>query len=340
VKKLVAALVVAGLSLGVGYRWLDHRLHEPYRGYLGDEQFVEIAAGAGASAISRQLVEAGVMRDLLTARAALWMSDSATRLKAGEYRFAEPMSPRDVFDKITRGDVHVVSVTFPEGLTIIEMATVFEARGMGSAADFVAAASDPALVRAFDPIAPDLEGYLFPDTYAVPRRASANTVVRMMVDRFVDVLSPEWRAEAGEHGWSIRQWTTLASIVEKETATPAERPMVAAVYRNRLRIGMGLQCDPTVIYALQKAGRYDGNLRRNDLQFDSPYNTYRYAGLPPGPIAAPGRDALAAVLAPADVTFLYFVSRNDGTHAFARSLGEHNRNVQTYQLRPRPSSRK
>ena len=126
---------------------------------------------------------------------------------------------------------------------------------------------------------------------------------------------------------------TLASIVEKETGTPEERPLVAAVYSNRLKIGMGLQCDPTVIYALERAGRYDGNLRRDDLQFDSPYNTYRYAGLPPGPIASPGRASLAAAASPATVPYLYFVSKNDGSHAFAATLDEHNRNVQQYQVR-------
>jgi UPF0755 protein len=131
---------------------------------------------------------------------------------------------------------------------------------------------------------------------------------------------------------TVRQLVTLASIVEKETAQPAERPEVAAVYANRLRIGMALQCDPTVIYALERVGRFDGNLRRDDLMFDSPYNTYRYAGLPPGPIASPGKASLEAAAHPADVNFLYFVSRNDGSHAFARTLDEHNRNVQQYQV--------
>ena len=139
--------------------------------------------------------------------------------------------------------------------------------------------------------------------------------------------------KADARGLTIRQLVTLASIVEKETANPDERPRVAAVYANRLRIGMALQCDPTVIYALERVGRYDGNLTREGLQFDSPYNTYRYPGLPPGPIASPGRASIAAAAAPADVPYLYFVSRNDGTHAFATTLDEHNRNVQQYQVK-------
>jgi len=146
------------------------------------------------------------------------------------------------------------------------------------------------------------------------------------------VLTPDLKAAALARGLSIRQLVTLASIVEKETGRPEERPLVAAVYENRLRIGMGLQCDPTVIYALQLAGLYNGNLRRDDLHFDSPYNTYRYAGLPPGPIASPGKASLEAAAHPSDVDYIYFVSRNDGTHEFARTLADHNRNVQKFQV--------
>jgi UPF0755 protein len=145
-------------------------------------------------------------------------------------------------------------------------------------------------------------------------------------------MTPELRAQATARGLSVRQLVTLASIVEKETGRPEERTLVAAVYANRLANGMGLQSDPTVIYALQRAGRYTGNLRRADLQFDSPYNTYRYSGLPPGPIAAPGKASLEAAARPADVDYLYFVSRNDGSHEFARTLAEHNRNVQKFQI--------
>jgi UPF0755 protein len=153
-----------------------------------------------------------------------------------------------------------------------------------------------------------------------------------MVERFHHVFTPEMTQAAEARGLTIRQAVTLASVVEKETARPEERPVIAAVYRNRLRIGMALGCDPTVIYALQRAGKYTGNLRREDLSFDSPYNTYRYAGLPPGPIAAPGKASLDAAVHPADADYLYFVSRNDGSHEFARTLEEHNRNVQRYQV--------
>jgi UPF0755 protein len=213
------------------------------------------------------------------------------------------------------------------------MAAIFEEKGFGPASEFIAAASKPGPIRALDPRAPDLEGYLFPDTYTLPRRTTAEELVARMVARFEKALTPETRQLAASRGLSVRELVTLASLVEKETARAEERPLVAAVYANRLKVGMGMQCDPTVIYALERAGRYTGNLTRADLQFDSPYNTYRYAGLPPGPIAAPGQASLEAAANPATVPYLYFVSRNDGSHAFATTLDEHNRNVQEYQVR-------
>jgi UPF0755 protein len=256
-------------------------------------------------------------------------------LKAGEYRFDRPATPLDVIGKIARGEVYVVSATFPEGLTIAEMSKIFETHGFGSGRAFSAAAAEPDVVAAVDPGAASVEGYLFPDTYLLPRRTDASRLVHAMIERFQKVLTPDLVAAAKLRGRSTRQLVTLASIVEKETARPDERPLVAAVYSNRLRIGMALQCDPTVIYALMRAGTYNGNLRRDDLAFDSPYNTYRYPGLPPGPIASPGKESIEAAAHPADVDFLFFVSRNDGSHEFARTLDEHNRNVQKYQVHRR-----
>jgi UPF0755 protein len=247
------------------------------------------------------------------------------------------MTAAEVVDKIARGDVYVRVITFREGLTVREMAALFESAGFGTAAEFMAASKNAALIRGLDPEARDLEGYLFPDTYALPRRTTAAELVERMVARFQKTMTPELQAQAAVRDLSIRGLVTLASLVEKETGKPEERTIVAGVYTNRLRIGMGLQCDPTVIYALMLAGRYDGNIRKGDLQIDSPYNTYRYAGLPPGPIAAPGEASLQAAANPADVPYLYFVSRNDGSHVFATTLDEHNRNVNEFQRRrPRP----
>jgi UPF0755 protein len=328
---LVLLILVVAAAGGAAYVE-NARVHAPFQGFTGSEQFVDIAPGSGTRAIGDRLVASGVVRDQTTFRVALWMSDNARRLKAGEYHFDHPMTPLDVLGKIARGEVYVVPLTFPEGHTIGEMAKIFEARGFGPAAAFVAAATDPSLVQNIDPAATDLEGYLFPDTYLLPRRTDAVRLVKMMVERFDKALTPELVDAARARGLSVRQLVTLASIVEKETGKGEERPMVAAVYSNRLRIGMLLQCDPTVIYALTRQGRYGGNIRRDDLAVDSPYNTYRVAGLPPGPIASPGKDSLAAAAHPADTDYLYFVSRNDGSHEFARTLEEHNRNVQKYQV--------
>jgi len=332
VRKFALFLLVIAIAAAAGAAVLYERTHALYRGYSGEEQFVDIPTGAGSRTIGDRLVAAGVIRDRLTYRAALWLSGQGRHLKAGEYRFDQSATPLEVIAKIARGDVYVVAITFREGLTIAEMANVFESHGLGTAATFKQAALDGSLVREFDPGARNLEGYLFPETYSVPRRTDATKLVRMMVDRFDHVLTPELRAAAAARGLNVRQFVTLASIVEKETGQPGERPLVAAVYENRLKIGMGLQCDPTVIYALQLAGRYNGNLRRDDLHFDSPYNTYRYPGLPPGPIASPGKASLEAAARPADVDYIYFVSRNDGTHEFATTLAEHNRNVQKFQV--------
>jgi UPF0755 protein len=332
-KKAAAVLFLVLLALGGTAVWVYLGVDRPYKGYTAGEQFVEIPPGAGSAAIGRRLAEAGVVSDASTFRLALWITGEGRRLQAGEYRFDHAMSPRQVADKIARGDVYVRPITFPEGLTIKQMASLYESKGFGTAASFTTAARNVALVSALDPGARDLEGYLFPDTYALPRSATADQLVTRMVEAFEKAFTPDLREHAGARGLTVRQLVTLASIVEKETGRSEERPLVAAVYSNRLKIGMGLQCDPTVIYALDRAGRYDGNLTRADLHFDSPYNTYRYAGLPPGPIASPGRASLAAAVAPADVPYLYFVSRNDGTHVFATTLDEHNRNVQQYQIR-------
>jgi UPF0755 protein len=326
---LVLLVIVAGAA---GAWFVFERVSAPYRGYGGVEQFVDLVPGDGTQVIGRKLVDAGVVRDRWVFRLALWRSNAARRLMAGEYRFDRPMTPLEVVEKLARGDVYLRAITFPEGLNITEMSRLFESHGFGPASDFVKAARRAELIHDLDPAARDLEGYLFPETYTLSRRAGAPELVRLMVARFHQVFSPDLGQAAASHGLSVRQAVTLASVVEKETARLEERPTVAGVYLERLRIGMALQCDPTVIFALQIAGRYRGNLTKDNLAFDSPYNTYRYRGLPPGPIAAPSRTSLEAAASPAATSYLYFVSRNDGSHEFARTLDEHNRNVFKYQV--------
>lgn len=327
---ILAIVVVVALAIGayvVNDLWT--RIHAPYKGYQTGELFLDIPQGASTGEIRRRLIDSRVVADDVTLRAALWWSGRSRALKAGEYRFDEPMTPLDVVEKIAKGDVYTKRLTFPEGLTIREMASVYETHGFGPAREFETAARNAALIKDLDPRATDLEGYLFPETYALARTTPATRIVELMVERFRAVH----KEVVGERaGLNTRELVTLASLVEKETAQHDERPIVAAVYRNRIRTGMGMQADPTVVYALMKAGRYNGNIRRTDLDFDSPYNTYKYSGLPPGPIASPGRASLEAALMPADVPYLYFVSRNDGTHVFAETLAQHNANVQKWQV--------
>jgi UPF0755 protein len=327
---LLVLLLVASATAGW---WGWQRLNTPHRGFSESEVFVDLPAGSSVSSIATRLAAAGVVPDAMTFRAAARIARTERRLQAGEYRFGEAESPMTVVRRLAAGDVFTHTLTFPEGRTMWEMAEIFGRSALGSAEEFEAAASDASLVAGLDPGALSLEGYLFPDTYALARNAGAAGTVRAMVDRFTAAVDPELRAAAQESGLTLREIVTLASLVEKETAAPEERPIVAGVYHNRLRIGMPLQADPTVIYAMILEGRWNGNITRQDLQIDSPYNTYRYRGLPPGPIASPGRASIEATIAPARVPYLYFVSRNDGTHVFASTLAEHNRNVAEWQVR-------
>jgi UPF0755 protein len=291
-----------------------------------------VAPGANADSIGRELHSLGLTRHPLLFRLLARVRGASGQLKAGDYSLAGPLSLEGILRVLVHGEVSRRTLTIPEGRTLDEIAAIVAGHGLDAAA-FRAAAADPTPVRDLDPQASDLEGYLFPDTYDVSLKPDAERLlVVRMTQRLREVLSPEL-ARVREQGLTVRQLLTLASIVELETARVEERPRIAAVFLNRLRKGMLLQTDPSVIYALKKAGRWDGNIRRDDLLRDSPYNTYRRAGLPPGPLGCPGREAILAVLAPAPTRDLYFVSRNDGTHEFNESLAEHNRAVDRYQRR-------
>jgi UPF0755 protein len=289
-----------------------------------------VEPGMGVGRIGEQLHHMGLVRRPELFRAVVMARGVAGQLKAGEYALSGRVTLDGIVDKLARGDVVRRVVTFPEGSDIEAMAQLVLVQGIAPAA-FREAARNVSLVADLDPEARDLEGYLFPDTYDVTRRPDAAAVlVRRMVQRFRDVIAPELPALKAE-GRKVRDVVTLASVVELETALPQERPRVAAVFRNRLNKGIPLATDPTIIYALRQAGRWDGNIRRADLDIDSPYNTYRNAGLPPGPIASPGRASLLAALHPAASDELYFVSRNDGSHHFSRTFAEHQRAVSYYQ---------
>ncbi len=288
--------------------------------------FVLLRPGWSTRHIARTLQQQGVIRSS-TAFLMLDYLKGIRTLKAGEYKFDQPASAMEVWRRLTSGDVYTRTLVVPEGLNMYDIAAAVEQAGLGPASDFlIAAKNDLFLLRDIDPTAKSLEGYLFPDSYNFTRIDSAHDIAAAMVHRF--------RKQAQQIGLlgqpDIHRVVTMASIVEKETADPNERPLVAGVYYNRLARNMALSADPSVIYAALLAGRYRGTIYESDLQFDSPYNTYRYAGLPPGPIANPGVASLQAALHPAHTDFLYFVSDNNGHHRFARDLEEHGRNVAAY----------
>jgi UPF0755 protein len=344
----VLALLLAVAAAGAAvYGWW---VILPYQGYPGTEKLVEVAPGTGAARILEQLGREGVLSSPLIARAYLVYVLRNPPLQAGEYRFAGPMTFPEVLRKLVRGDVVSRSVTVVEGFSMEEIADQLAQAGAGRREVFLEQMRSPALIADLDPAAPDLEGYLYPETYRFRLGTSEAEIVATLVktfrSRFERQVRPLLAGGAGGTGpaggvaagasgklATVREVVTLASIVEKEARASSERPIIAGVYRNRVLRHMALDADPTVIFALRRLGRWDGSIHHDDLRLDSPYNTYRYAGLPPGPICSPGLPSLQAAARPADVPHLYFVSRNDGTHVFATTLEEQNRNVDIWQRR-------
>jgi len=251
-------------------------------------------------------------------------------LKAGEYLFERPADTRRIFDRLVHGDVYYREVVVPEGFTIFDIARAVQNAGLGSEEDFLkAATADTALISDLNPHAKSLEGYLFPATYEFTRTQSADDMVAGMVREFRQVAH-EIGLPVGGEGNDGQRVVTMASIIEKETAVAEERPLVASVYYNRMGKKMAMQADPSVIYAEMLQGSYQGALHHADLRDDSPYNTYRHAGLPPGPIGNPGKSSLEAAMHPAETDYFYFVSDGNGHHRFAQDLEEHNKNVAAY----------
>ena len=314
--KLVA-LVVIVVAL-----WLAWALLLPEQ--PSEAKFLMLKPGWSTKHIATELQANGVIHSWRAFLLYHYVAKPKT-LKAGEYKFDSAESALQVHARLMRGDVYVHSVTIPEGFNMFDIASAIDAAGLGSKQEFLdQAQKQTALIRDLDPEAKSLEGYLFPDTYGFTRTQTTEDIVAAMVKRF--------RQEAKQIGLSsdVHRTVTLASIVEKETAAPDERPLVAGVYLNRLQKNMALDADPSVIYAAQLAGRYQGTIHQSDLQYDSAYNTYKNAGLPPGPIANPGKASLQAAMNPTKSDFLYFVSDANGHHRFARTLDEHSHNVALY----------
>lgn len=269
---------------------------------------------------------------LIKSRSAfVWLGksqDAERKVRPGEYELHAAMPPAEILAKLMAGRVVLHSVTIPEGYTMAQIADVVAQQRITDREEFLKLARDKAFIASLGISAATLEGYLFPDTYRFPRPTPAKDVIRTMVEQLNQVFTPAWQARASDIHLSRHEVLTLASVIEKETGAGEERPQIAAVFHNRLKKRIPLQSDPTVIYGLPT---FDGNLHKKDLSHPSPYNTYRWPGLPPGPIASPGADAIKAALYPAASSFLYFVSKNDGTHQFSATLDEHNKAVEKYQ---------
>ncbi len=250
------------------------------------------------------------------------------KIRPGEYELNPAMAPADILSKLTAGRVVLHAVTIPEGYTMAQIADVLAQHQITDRAEFLRLAKDKSFIKTLGVSAETLEGYLYPDTYRFPKPVPAREVIRTMVEQLNQVVTPEWQARAKDIHLTLHQVLTLASVIEKETGSGDERPQISSVFHNRLQKKIPLQSDPTVIYGLPN---FDGNLHKKDLSHPSPYNTYRWAGLPPGPIANPGAQAIKATLYPAVSPYLYFVSKNDGTHQFSATLVEHNKAVEKYQ---------
>ena len=279
-----------------------------------------------------QLQEHGLVRYPEKFRLLARLRSDDRHIRAGEYVLRRSMSPAAILDILVRGETLLHKVVVPEGSTVFDIGRIVERAGLITHEAFLNAALDPQLISSLGLGGDTLEGYLFPETYHFPKGVTPREVIDKMVAHFRTVFTPEWIERAEAMGLSTHEVITLASIVEKETATPEERPLIAAVFLNRLKRNMRLESDPTVIYGMKD---FNGNLTRKDLEIPTPYNTYQIAGLPPGPIANPGRESIAAVLYPSEEPYLYFVSKNNGSHHFSRTLSEHNQMVRRYQLRKR-----
>ena len=330
--KILAALillVVLAAGIAAGYVW--YSIEKPYGTFPADGLYVDIPHGASSRAVAHILKKAGVIRNSFAFEFYARRHPKRT-LEAGEYLFDHPLAGKEVFWKLANGQVFEQPFTVREGETIFDIARDLEAAKYMSADDFLTAAQDSSQIKDLFPDARTLEGFLFPATYNLPKHAPAQEITGMMVRKFREALANVLPNEdpATEPPVSIGSVVTLASLVERETPKPDERPLVAGVFANRLAKNIPLQCDPTVIYALQMDDEYNGTLTLRDLRLNSPYNTYRNRGLPPGPIGNPGEVALRAALHPAQTDYLYFVANTQGGHFFAPTLAEHNTNVAKY----------
>ncbi|MFQ6110411.1 MAG: endolytic transglycosylase MltG [Nitrospinota bacterium] len=326
--RVLGALLLVFLLLAGGVLYLRYLWQSP-ASQDAEPRLVTIPSGSSLRQIAAILERERIIRAPALFRWLAYYRGVDRSLKAGEYRLSARMSPEEILRELSEGHVVEHSVTIPEGSDIRAIARTLEDRGMARAEEVMELAFSLAFARSLGVEASSLEGYLFPDTYRFPKGVEAGRILAKMVSTLKRAYTPAMAERAKALGLSRHEVLTLASLIEKETSLDKERPLVSAVYHNRLRRGMRLQSDPTVIYAIED---FDGNLTKEHLAIDSPYNTYLYPGLPPGPITNPGLSSIRAALYPARVDYLYFVSRKDGSHHFSRTLAEHNAAVARYQL--------
>lgn len=332
VKIIRLGLISAALLLLLFITWFSLEFYRPMETPPNTIVF-EVEKGQTAKEIALNLKKNGIIKKTWPFLAGYRVFFSAQSLKAGEYAIAIPDSPKNILHVLSEGSVYLHSITIPEGLIIQEIAGLLDSEDFAAKQDFLQDVAETSIISSLDKDAPNLEGYLFPETYRFSKGTSSEEIVAAMVFQFTKVFSQEWIERAAELEMSIRDIVTLASLIEKETSLRKEKKIISAVFHNRLRIGMKLDCDPTIIYILKLEGRFKNRLRTRDLKYDSPFNTYLYSGLPPGPIANPGRGSLEAALYPTDEKFLYFVSKNDGSHHFSQTFREHQNAVNKYQRR-------
>ena len=325
---IVFAAAVLVLSTGSGIAlW---RYANTPGSHLDRQVVFTVAPGEAFDALISRLKDQGLIGKPYRFKIWARIKGADKKLKAGEYHLSASMTPNDILDVLVNGKAYLHPLTIPEGFNLKQIAAEVAAKGLGDSQAFLDLAMDPKTATKFGIKAQSMEGYLFPDTYLFPKGVSAATIIDMMVQRFKEQFSPQWHDRAKELHMSVHEIVTLASIIEKETGDPAERPLISSVFHNRLKKKMRLESDPTVIYGIKD---FDGNIKRRHLNTKTPYNTYIIKGLPPGPIASPGRAAIKAALYPADTSFLFFVSKKDKTHHFSTNIREHNRAVRKYQLR-------
>lgn len=324
----LAGVAMAAVALAAywGFQWMLRPVSDASR--PSQPAIIDIPDGMTLRQLGARLERERLIRSQLAFVLLGKLLGADRRLQAGEYAVHAGMRPADMLTDFMSGHVVLYPVTIPEGYTIVELAQVFAQHGVADPEALINLAHDRDFIRSLGIDAPSLEGYLFPDTYKFPRHTTPDQILKEMVKGLRSVITPVLQQRAREIRMTLHEVLTLASVIEKETSVAQERELISSVFHNRLRHGIPLQSDPTVIYGLES---FDGNIRRKDLESRSPYNTYRFRGLPPGPIANPGLGAIRAALYPAPTKYLYFVSRNDGTHQFSATLAEHNRAVDKYQ---------